>query len=155
MKFKPISLAPKAPDDLPASSLLSSISYISPTGTLCSREVELLTVFQTCMLFNTFVRSFYRHYIMYSSPEPHGVGITVLIFQIRENKDRREFEERKRHTGSRKESWDLNTCLSDIKVLLLSLLLSLILALCLLVHGSVYFTDWSFNGINIILGFLK
>lgn len=58
MKFKPISLAPKAPDDLTASPLLSSIFHISPTGTLCSREVELLSVFQTCMLLHVFVPSF-------------------------------------------------------------------------------------------------
>ena len=99
MKFKPISLAPKAPDDPPASSLLSSIYHISPMGTLCSREVELLTVFQTCMLFHAFVPSFYMHYIIYSSPEPQEVGVTVLIFQIGENKECRELEEHQKPYG--------------------------------------------------------
>ena len=93
MKFKPISLAPKAPDDLPASSLLSSISHISPMGTLCSREVELLIAFQTCMLFHAFMASFYTHYIIDSSPEPHEVGIIVLTLQVRGEKKSKEFEE--------------------------------------------------------------
>lgn len=89
MKFKPINLAPKAPDDLPPSFLLSSISHISPAGTLCSREVELLIVFQTCVLFHASVPSFYMHYITDSSPEPHEVDIIVLIFQVGRKKKKR------------------------------------------------------------------
>lgn len=92
MKFKPINLAPKAPDDLPPS-LLSSISHISPTGILCSIEVELLIVFQTCVLFHASVPSFYVHYITDSSPEPHEVDIIVLIFQVGGKKECKDSED--------------------------------------------------------------
>lgn len=58
MKFKPINLKPKALDDLPAPALVRVTSHISPTGALRSREIELLLVSQTHMLFHAFVPSY-------------------------------------------------------------------------------------------------
>lgn len=45
--------------------------------------------------------------------------------------------------------------MSDTKVLVLSLLSSLNLVLLTSAHGTVYFTAWSFHGINKISGFLE
>lgn len=58
MKLQPINLAPKAPDDLPAPAHIRVTSHISPTGALCSREIELLLVSQTHMLLHAFVPSY-------------------------------------------------------------------------------------------------